>query len=290
MAEYVITTDSTVDLGAERMQQLDVRFTTLKYLYRGEEFPDDMRDSSALKIYNAMRSGEVITTSQVNPDQFVLLWSDLLAAGKDILYIGFSSGLSGTVNSAQIAKGQLEAQYPDQKIYIVDSLCASGGEGMFLQHVLMKQKTGASLEECYAYAEGFKLRINHWFTVSELSYLRRGGRVSAAAALFADILGIKPVMNMDDTGHLIPREKVKGRRTAIKRMFEHLTELADIEDNPFFHITHADCMEDAQYLKDMLCERFPNIPVNISMVGAVIGSHCGPGTLALFFVGKPRTA
>jgi DegV family protein with EDD domain len=290
MAEYVITTDSTVDLGAERMQQLDTRFATLKYFYRGEEFPDDMRETSALKIYNAMRLGEVIITSQANPDQFVAMWSDLLATGQDILYIGFSSGLSGTVNSAQIAKGQLEAQYPDRKIYIVDSLCASGGEGMFLQHVLVKQKAGASLEECYSFAEGLKLRINHWYTVSELTYLRRGGRVSAAAALFADILGIKPVMNMDDTGHLIPREKVKGRRTAIKRMFEHLTELADIEDNPFFHITHADCMEDAQHLKNMLNERFPNIPVYISMVGAVIGSHCGPGTLALFFVGKPRTA
>ncbi|HWS28960.1 MAG TPA: DegV family protein [Clostridia bacterium] len=290
MAEYAVTTDSTADLGAERMQELDTRFATLKYFYRGEEFPDDMREASALKIYNAMRSGEVITTSQANPDQFVAMWSDFLAAGKDILYIGFSSGLSGTVNSAQVAKEQLEAQYPDRKICIVDSLCASGGEGMFLQHVLMKQKAGASLEECYRFAEDLKLRVNHWYTVSELSYLRRGGRVSTAAALFADILGIKPVMNMDDTGHLIPREKVKGRRTAIKRMFEHLTELADIADNPFFHITHADCMEDAQYLKNMLIERFPNIPVYISMVGAVIGSHCGPGTLALFFVGKPRTA
>lgn len=290
MADYVITTDSTVDLGAKRMEELGVRFATLSYFYQGNAYPDDMRDESALKIYSAMRGGEVITTSQANPEQFLAQWPDYLEAGKDILYIGFSSGLSGTVNSALLARQQLEAQYPERKIYIVDSLCASGGEGMFLQHVLLKKEGGATLEECYRFAEAFKLRVNHWYTVSELSYLRRGGRVSAAAALFADILGIKPVMNMDDTGHLIPREKVKGRRTAIKRMLEHLTELADIGDNPFFHITHADCMEDAQYLKGMLNERYPNIPVHISMVGAVIGSHCGPGTLALFFIGKPRVA
>ncbi|MCE5235210.1 MAG: DegV family protein [Clostridiaceae bacterium] len=290
MADYVITTDSTVDLGAKRMEELGVLFTTLTYFYQGIAYPDDMREESALKIYNAMRGGEVVTTSQANPEQFLALWPEFLDAGKDILYIGFSSGLSGTVNSALLAKQQLEAQYPERRIYIVDSLCASGGEGMFLQHVLLKKEGGATLEECYRFAEALKLRVNHWYTVSELSYLRRGGRVSAAAALFADILGIKPVMNMDDTGHLIPREKVKGRRTAIKRMLEHLAELADIGDNPFFHITHADCMEDAQYLKGMLNERFPSIPVHISMVGAVIGSHCGPGTLALFFIGKPRVA
>ena len=290
MAEYVITTDSTVDLGIKRMEELGIRFATLSYSYHGQEFPDDMRDESAMKIYNAMRGGEVITTSQANPEQFVEIWSNFLQQGKDILYIGFSSGLSGTVNSALIAKEQLAPQYPERKIYVVDSLCASGGEGMFLQHVLQKKDQGASLEECYRFAEEFKLRVNHWYTVNDLSYLRRGGRVSAAAALFANILGIKPVMNMDDTGHLIPREKVKGRRAAIKRMFEHLVELTDIQDNPFFHITNADCMEDALYLKTMLNERYPNVPVNISMVGAVIGSHCGPGTLALFFIGKPRTA
>ncbi len=290
MADYVITTDSTVDLGEERMKELGVRFTTLSYFYEGGSYPDDMRDASALKIYGAMRGGNVVTTSQANPEQFVALWSEFLNAGLDILYIGFSSGLSGTVNSAQLAKNQLEAQFPERKMYIVDSLCASGGEGMLLQHALMKKEQGATLEECYAFVEGLKLRVNHWYTVSELSYLKRGGRVSAAAALFADILGIKPVMNMDDTGHLIPREKVKGRRAAIKHMFLHLTELVDVAENPFFHITHADCMEDAQTLRQMLLERFPHIPVHISMVGAVIGSHCGPGTLALFFIGKPRVA
>ncbi len=290
MAEYVITTDSTVDLGVKRMEELGIPFATLSYSYQGQEFPDDMRDESALKIYNAMRGGEVITTSQANPEQFLKMWSEILQGGRDILYIGFSSGLSGTVNSALIAKAQLEPQYPERKIYVVDSLCASGGEGMFLQHVLLNNAKGASIEECYRFAEDFKLRVNLWFTVNDLRYLRRGGRVSAAAALFANILGIKPVMNMDDTGHLIPREKVKGRRAAIKRMFEHLVELADIHDNHFFHITNADCMEDALYLKTMINERYPSIPVYISMVGAVIGSHCGPGTLALFFIGKPRTA
>jgi DegV family protein with EDD domain len=192
------------------------------------------------------------------------------------------------VNSAFIARGELGPKYPDRKIFIVDSLCASGGEGMFLEKVVEKQNSGATVEECRDYAEALKLRVNHWYTVSELAYLRRGGRVAATSAIVADILNIKPVMDMNDQGKLIPREKAKGRKAAIRRMFEHLCERADMKENAYFRITHADCMDDALSLKQMLQEKFNGIPVYITMVGAVIGSHCGPGTLALFFIGKPR--
>lgn len=288
MAGYVITTDSTVDLGTERMQELSVPFVKLFYTFAGEQYQDDMTDASAKRIYDAMRAGAVISTSQAIAEEFIQIWSKILDEGNDVLYIGFSSGLSGTVNSATIAKAELTEKYPERSICIVDSLCASGGEGMLLCHVIDKQSSGASYDECCAFAEDFKNYINHWYTVGDLTYLRRGGRVGATAALVANILGIKPVMNMDDKGHLIVREKIKGRKASIKRIFEHVVNRIDESKTPFFNITHADCLDDALQLKALLNERFPNIPVHISFVGAVIGAHCGPGTLAMFFVGKER--
>ena len=289
MVNYVITSDSSADLGKERMEELGVPYTRLFYIKDGVPRRDLMTNECALEIYDAMRKGVVFRSSQCNPDDYVDQWTPMLEQGKDVLYVGFSSGLSGCVQSALIARELLAEQFPNRKILIVDSLCASGGEGLFLEHVLNKQAEGASLEECHAYAEELKLRVNHWYTVSELSYLRRGGRVSSTAAFVADILNIKPVMDMNDEGKLIPREKVKGRKAAIRRMAEHLRERVSLKDNPFFRITHADCMEDALYLKQLLQQEYPDVPVHISMVGAVIGAHCGPGTLALFFLGEPRT-
>jgi DegV family protein with EDD domain len=288
MNRYKITSDSTVDLGKERMEELGIPYVQLFYIRDNVPKRDGMTDQCALEIYDNMRNGVVYKSSQANPEDFTALWTPILEGGQDILYIGFSTGLSGVVNSAFIARGELGPRYPDRKIFIVDSLCASGGEGLFLEKVVEKQNSGATIEECRDYAEALKLRVNHWYTVSELAYLRRGGRVAATSAIVADILNIKPVMDMNDQGKLIPREKAKGRKAAIRRMFEHLCERADIKENAYFRITHADCMDDALSLKQMLQEKFNGIPVYISMVGAVIGSHCGPGTLALFFIGKPR--
>ena len=290
MKTYQITSDSTADLGREHMEELGVPYVQLFYIRDGLPKRDLMTDQCALEIYDNMRNGVVYKSSQATPEDFIELWTPYLEAGQDILYIGFSSGLSGVVNSAFIARGELGPQYPARKIYIVDSLCASGGEGLLLEKVVEKQTAGASLEECRDYAEELKLRINHWYTVAELSYLRRGGRVSATSAIVADILNIKPVMDMNDEGRLIPREKAKGRKAAIRRMFEHLCERASMSENSYFRITHADCMDEALYLKQLLQEKFGGIPVHISMVGAVIGAHCGPGTLALFFIGEARGA
>jgi len=288
MMNYRITSDSTVDLGRERMEELGVPYVRLVYIREGVEKLDGMTDQCALEIYDNMRNGVVYKSAQANPDDFTAIWTPMLEAEQDILYIGFSSGLSGTLNSAVLARSELGPKYPERKIYIVDSLCASGGEGLFLEKVVDKKNEGASIDECRDYAESLKLHVNHWYTVAELAYLRRGGRVSATSAIVADILNIKPVMDMNDQGKLIPRERAKGRKAAIRRLFEHLCERVDMKQNTYFRITHADCLDDALSLKQMLQEKFDNIPVYISMVGAVIGSHCGPGTLALFFIGEPR--
>lgn len=290
MAAYRITTDSTVDLNLERMEELGVPFVSLHLMLEGKDILDDMESESAMSLYNAMREGKMGTTSQATVESFLELWEPMLQTGEDILYVGFSSALSGTVNSALIARGQLAERYPDRRILIVDSLCASAGEGMLLEHAVALQKSGLDIDACYQAVEALKLRVNHWFTVDDLTYLRRGGRVSGAAALFATLLSIKPVMDVNNEGKLTPREKVKGRRAAIKRMYEHLCEKIDVAANTFVNISHSDCIADAEYLMEIIKERFPKMSVNIYSVGAVIGSHSGPGTLALFFLGAPRTA
>lgn len=290
MPTYQITTDSTVDLSLERMQELGVPFVSLHLLMDGQDILDDMKEESALRLYDAMRAGKIGTTSQATVESFLELWEPMLQSGQDILYVGFSSALSGTVNSALIAREQLAERYPDRSIRIVDSMCASSGEGMLLEHAVQLRESGLSLDDCHNAVEALKLRVHHWFTVDDLVYLKRGGRVSGAAATIATLLHIKPVMNVDNVGKLIPREKVKGRHAAIKRLFEQLQEHMDEKATTFINISQSDCMADAQALKSLIAQRFPTIPVRIYPVGAVIGAHSGPGTLALFFMGAPRTA
>ncbi len=288
MIAYLITTDSTVDLSRSYMEELKVPYASLKYHMDDTDYDDDMTDDTARFIYASMLQGKMITTSQPTPEEFIDLWRPSLEEGLDVLHIGFSSALSGSVNSARIAMETLKEEFPGRAIQVVDSLGASGGEGMLLKHVLLNRDKGMSLEENYEWAQKNKLRIHHWYTVDDLIYLRRGGRVSGAAAFVAGLLHIKPVLNMDCGGHLTPREKVKGRRASIKRMMEKLETYICPEDNPFIWITHADCMSDALALKNMIAEKYPDIPVSISYVGAVIGAHAGPGTLALFFIGEGR--
>jgi len=289
MAAYRIVSDSTADLTPERMQELGVPFIPLHVLIEGEDVTDDMHPETALAIYRAMREGKTGTTSQVSIDAFIEFWEPYLAAGEDLLYIGFSSGLSGTFNSARLAREQLLGKYPERSLYVVDSLCASSGEGLFLEQVAALRDSGLTLTELYEKAEELKLRVHHWFTVDDLVYLRRGGRVSGAAALFATLLSIKPILNMNNEGKLIPREKVKGRSAAIKRLVELMQEKMDVKATPFVNICQADCMEDAEHLTQLIHERFPALSVRIYSTGAVIGSHSGPGTLSVFFMGEPRT-
>ena len=286
---FRITTDSTVDLTPMRLDELQVPFASLHLSLDGEELDDDMRPETAQHLYVSMRGGKIGTTSQATVESFLSQWEPMVQAGEDILYIGFSSALSGTVNSATIARQQLLETYPEACIMIVDSLCASAGEGLLLEHACMLRDSGMSCKETYKTIENMKLKVHHWFTVDDLTYLRRGGRVSGASAFVATLLGIKPVMHVNDEGKLIPLEKVKGRRKAIKRLYEHLLEKMDAAATKIVTISQADCIEDAKRLKDMILEKFPMIPVNIYSVGAVIGAHSGPGTLALFFIGKQNT-
>ncbi len=288
MSAYRITTDSTVDLNPARMSELSIPYVALHFLLEGRDIQDDMTEKTAKMLYNAMREGKVSTTSQATVESFVDLWTPILQNGEDILYIGFSSALSGTLNSSLLAKQQLLEKYPERKILIIDSLCASSGEGMLVEHAAALKEGGMGLDELYREIETRKMKVHHWFTVDDLVYLRRGGRVSGAAALFASLLSIKPVMNTNSEGKLIPREKIKGRRGAIKRLYELLVEKIDQTATTFINISHADCYEDAMQLKQLIHEGYPHLPVNIYSVGAVIGSHSGPGTLALFFMGTPR--
>jgi DegV family protein with EDD domain len=235
-----------------------------------------------------MREGAVAKTSAVNVDTFANAFEEVLKEGKDILYIGFSSGLSTTYNSARLAAQQLGEKYPERKVITVDTLAASAGQGLILKLTLDKKNEGATLEEAAAFAEDIKFKISIWFTVDDLVYLKRGGRVSATAAFFGNMLGIKPLLHMDNEGHLIPLSKIRGRKMSIAALADKYGELAtDLGSGDIF-ISHGDCIADAQYLADLLKTRYNANVTLITDVGTVIGAHSGPGTLALFFVGTGR--
>ncbi len=285
---YQITSDSTVDLTPERMQELGVPFVMLHVLLNGKDFPDDMKEESAHRIFNAMREGHSPTTAQATVENFLEIWEPILKAEEDILYIAFPSVLSGTINSALVAREQLLELYPQRRIEILDSACASSGEGMLLEHAVMLKNNGLGFEECLAAVEKLKQRIHHWFTVDDLVYLRRGGRVSGAAATIATLLSIKPILTVTPEGKLVSQDKIKGRRAAIKKLFKHLEDNINVDDTHFVNICHADARVEAQQLMELITERYPGMDVRIYSVGAVIGAHAGPGTLAVFFVGSPR--
>ena len=235
-----------------------------------------------------MRGGAVAKTSAVNPDGFAAGFEQILKEGKDILYIGFSTGLSTTFNSARIAAEGLKADYPDRKIIVVDSLAASAGVALLLDLVLEKKNAGATIEEAAKYAEDIKLNICHWFTVDDLVYLKRGGRISPTAAFFGNMLGIKPVLHVDNEGHLINVQKIRGRKMAIETIAAKCNETRRQDYPAIAYISHGDCIDDANELARILNEKYGVTTKVITNVGAVIGAHSGPGTLALFFVGNER--
>lgn len=288
---FAITTDTTTDLGHARTKEEGIPCLPLFYIIDDVEYTDSMIDELTQKLYDAMREGKNVFTSQATVEQFIEFWTPYMDDKRDILHIAFSSALSGTINSARIAASMLLEKYPDRKITVIDSLAASGGEGLLVRHLLDVYKQGGTYQECIDYVESIKLHVHHWFTVDDLVYLKRGGRVSSVAAFLGTLLNIKPVLNVDYMGRLIPREKTKGRKAAIKRMFEHMCETidADPSKNAYVHIVHGDCIDDALYLKNLILNKFDFIKeVDIQYVGAVIGSHSGPGTLAVFYLGDKR--
>ena len=287
MKNYRIVTDSCCDFPKDMLPQLDITVVSLSLLFRGESI-DNVTEEKLKVVYDALRSGESASTSAVNPEGWATAIEPSLAAGQDVLVMAFSSGLSTTYQSAVIAAQELGEKYPERTIKVVDTLCASMGQGLFVWYACQKRDSGLSLEELYAWCEENKLNLCHWFTVDDLMFLKRGGRINAATALVGTMLGIKPILHVDDEGHLISKAKVRGRKAALNALAAKAEELGLPGENETMFISHGDCLEDAQYVADLLKSKYGVKQVIISYVGAVIGSHSGPGTVALFFLGKNR--
>ena len=288
MNNYVIFTDSACDMEPATLKKWNVKCIELTLKFEGDDKIYSNSEIDPKFFYNKMREGGIAKTSAVNTENFKQAFEEEVKKGNDILYIGFSSGLSTTCNSGAIAGKSLMEVYPDRKIITVDTLSASAGFGMLLYLIVQKREEGATIEDAAKYAEDIKLNLCHWFTVDDLVYLKRGGRVSPAVAFVGGVLGIKPVLHVDNEGHLVNVSKVRGRKASIRALADKLTEtMIDKTQGPVF-ICHGDCIEDAQLLADIIkTEHGLDIDITV-FTGPVIGAHSGPGTLALFFVGKER--
>ena len=290
MSSFVILTDSSADLSASMVQQLDVQVLPLSFVLDGHTYHDhpDNRDMDPRLFYERLRSGDMATTSAVNVAQYTEALEPLLQAGQDVLILAFSSGLSTTYNSSLIAVEELQAKYPDRKLFTVDTLCASLGQGLLVWYAAQARARGGSIEEVRDWIEEHKLNLCHQFTVDDLYFLKRGGRISSATALVGSMLHIKPVLHVDNEGHLINTGKVRGRQAALKALVDRMEHTAIDSCSLTVFISHGDCLEDAQTVADMVKKRFGVQEVYINYVGPVIGAHSGPGTLALFYMGTDR--
>ena len=287
MPNYEIITDSGCDLPADLAAQLQLKIVPLSLLFRGQTVPDSV-SGDIKSFYDAMRAGESASTSAINPEGWAAVVEPVLAAGRDALVITFSSGLSTTYQSAVIAAQELQEKYTDRKVLVVDSLCASLGQGLLCHYAAKKRDEGLSLEQLAAWVEDHKQNLCQWFTVDDLKYLKRGGRISAAKALMGTMLNIKPVLHVDEEGHLVSVTTVRGRKGSIRAMVEQMQQLALPGENDFVTICHGDCYEEAESLAQTLKEQLGVKEVFIGYTGAVIGAHSGPGTLAVFFLGQHR--
>lgn len=288
MSNYVIFTDSAADIKPELLNKWGVAFISLTFRFEGDDKEYSNNEISASDFYARMREGGIAKTAAINPETFAKAFEEILSRGDDILYIGFSSGLSTTYNSAKIAMDELKEKYPERKMLAVDTLAASAGQGMLVYMAVEKKNSGADIEETAQYIEDNKLKLCHWFTVDDLVYLKRGGRVSPTVAFVGNLLGIKPVLHVDNEGHLINMFKVRGRKAAIAALAEKLGELALDKKGGTVYISHGECMNDVKVLEEILKKNYGAKVDFVADVGPVIGAHSGPGTLALFFVGKER--
>lgn len=287
MSKYIITTDTTADLPKAYVEEHGVGLMSLKYIMEGETYDWD-HPLSDEEFYAKMRNGSMPTTSQVNPDEAKRVFVQYLDQGYDILHIAFSSGLSGTCASAVIAANELKEERPERKIIVIDSLCASLGEGLLVHKAVLQKEAGKSLEEVAQWVEENKMNLCHNFTVDDLFHLHRGGRVSKATAILGTMINIKPVLHVDDEGHLVALSKVRGRKKSLNALVDRMGEQIQGFRNEAIAISHGDCLEDALYVAEQVKKRFGITDVMINYVGPTIGAHSGPGTVALFFLGQPR--
>ncbi len=288
MSKYVIFTDSACDIEPELLQKWNVPFVSLTYRFEGDEREYSNSEVPARQFYDRMRAGGIAKTAAVNVETFKAAFEPILKAGSDLLYLGFSSGLSNTSNAGQLAANELKEAYPERKILVVDTLAASAGFGLLVYLAVKKRDAGEEIEAVAEYIMDERFHLCHWFTVDDLVYLKRGGRISAAVALVGTVLGIKPVLHVDNEGHLINVTKARNRKASLKEIASRYAELAiDPKAGPVF-ISHGDCIDDARRLADMLKAQFGVEVELITYVGPVIGAHSGPGTLALFFLGREK--
>ena len=289
--DFEIVSDSSCNLPDSMIEEFGLRILPLRFMSEGEEFQSytEGQKSDLQRFYKMMRDGKVFTTSLPYQQESEELFKYILDSGRDVLYLGFSSGLSGTYEAMAGILDSLRQSYPDRKIFHVDTRAASMGEGLLVYKAAQLAAGGASIEEVQGWVEANKLNLAHWFTVDDLMYLFRGGRVSRTSAWAGSLLNIKPVLHVDNAGHLIPMEKVRGRKKSIRRMFEHMVESAiqPVSEQTVF-ISHGDCDEDVEYLANMIRDELGVTDIHVNYVDPVIGAHSGPGTLALFFLAESR--
>ena len=290
MSDYIIMTDSSCDLPADLAEKMELTVLPLYVDVDGQKYVNylDEREIAFSEIYAKLRTKCPAKTSAVNVNDFMGPMETALAAGKDILYIGFSSGLSSTYDAGAMAAREMGERFPDRKIYTVDSLCASLGQGLMVYLAWQQKQMGRTIEEVRDYVEANKLHLCHWFTIDDLMFLKRGGRISGATAVVGSMLSIKPIMHVDNEGHLIKVGTARGRKASIKALADEAAKRGIDLDQQTVFISHGDCLDEANLLADIMRTRFNVKDVVISYVGPVIGAHSGPGTIALFFLGTER--
>lgn len=293
MSDFILSCCSTADMPKSFFEERNVAYVCFHFNMDGKDYPDDLGESMPFpEFYKRIEEGAQPTTSQVNVDEFTNFFEPFLKEGKDILHVSLSSGLSGSFNSASIAARDLMEKYPERTIKVVDSLGASSGFGVLMTYLADLRDEGKSLTEVYDWAEKNKLRVHHWFFSTDLTSYKRGGRISATSAMIGTLLGICPLLNMDNEGHLIPRKKIRTKKKVIEELVNMMKE--HVEDGPdykgYCYISNSACEEDAEKVRDLVEAYCPNLKgkVLINSIGTVIGSHTGPGTVALFFLGDER--
>lgn len=287
---YQLITDSTSDMNVDLIEEIGVYVIPMEYTMDGKTYHNypDYREQSPHDFYDALRAGSSCSTNQINPDTFQKVFTSYLKEGKDILYLCFSSGLSGTYNTARIVAQDLSEEYPDRKIEVVDTKAACVGEGLLVYLAGLEMKKGKSLEEVRDWVLANRDHLAHWFTVDDLNHLKRGGRISATSALVGTMLSIKPVMNVDTDGHLTVKEKVRGRRQSLDALIRHMQQTAVNPKDQIVFVGHGDSLKDAEYVADKVKSTFGTSRVIINNLGPVIGCHTGAGFVALFFLATTK--
>ncbi len=287
--DFIIATASTCDLTKEYLAEHNVPFVGYNYILEENNVTDDCDEEKRQKIYESMRQGSLLSTAAINQYAYHEFFESLLKTGKDVIYMDMSKELSSSFNSARLTAQEMEEEYPNQKFVCIDTCCVSGGLGLLVEGAVARKEEGKNFDEVVDWIEENKLKIIHRFTVDDFKWLRMGGRVSNAAALVGTLLSIKPVMYVPDDGTLTVSGKVRGRKNALNSILESMKSDLVNPDGQIIKILHADCREDAEYMKEQILAMFPSVAgVSISNLGVVIGAHCGPGLFTIFYMGEKR--